>query len=90
MKYNPMRSHSIARISLAVIVAIILTLVLIAYANQAEAKGVTTAQIRMMDGSVVEGVTENSYANIYNDVVTVVIDGVTYRTHFSNVILVAR
>lgn len=91
MKYNPMRSHSIARISLAVIVVIILTLVLVAYANHADAKGNTIAQILLPDGTLINGFVnrEFKYRNSAG-VVDVEIDGKIYTTHFSNVVLISE
>lgn len=91
MKYNPMNSHRIARIALAVILATILILAFTAYTDRADANGVTTAQIRMMDGSLVEGVADDVYK--YRNsagTIDVEIDGITYTTHFSNVVLMVR
>ena len=91
MKYNTVSSRRVARIALALIVATILILTVIAYTNRADAKGVTTALIRMPDGSVVEGIADDvfKYRNSAG-VVDVEIDGKTYTTHFSNVILMTR
>lgn len=90
MKYNPMRTHRIARLALAVIVATILILAFTAYTDRADAKGITTAQIRMMDGSVVEGNVDRWDALRYDGGwISVKIDGTTYITHLFNVVIMS-
>lgn len=98
MKYNTMSSHRVARIALALIVATILILTLIAYTNRAEASwdwfdtvwSFERAQIAMPDGSVIEGKVETWKDWDSSDAVQVQIDGVTYYTHLSNVVLMAE
>lgn len=48
------------------------------------------AEIMMPDGRIVEGEVEAWSDCIYRDEIQVVIDGVTYMTHFSNVVLYTR
>lgn len=48
------------------------------------------AEIVMPDGRIVEGEVEAWSDCIYRDEIQVVIDGVTYMTHFSNVVLYTR
>ena len=98
MKYNPMNGHRIARIATVVIVATILTLVFVAYTNKAKASWDwfdTTwhfhrAQIQMPDGSTISGQVQTWKDWSDSDAVQVQIDGVTYYTHLSNVVLMAE
>lgn len=48
------------------------------------------AEIVMPDGRIVEGEVEAWSDCVYSDKIQVVIDGVTYMTHTSNVVLYTR